>query len=888
MGLGVLTTINVDFAENEAYEYITLYSGEIDSRFVEIVPLVRGEEYTIPDGTVARLEARKADNKKILLDCEVDFSKNRIRFAFTEKCLAVEGVIACQIGLYGDDNRFLASSYFYADVIRGVLSGNGSVFGCGCDNVESSDEYQSFRVALLSLDEVQKRANAAIEQINANAENADRATESANAAAERVGLIADAMAEELAKATDTNNRIAAEEAKRIENETVRVDNENARVSNEDQRKKDEEERISSESVREGNETNRIAAERTRSDSEAGRVSAEKSRVAAEASRSQSEKARATAENLRMDAERGRASAESQRSSSELSRLTNEDLRINAEKARKAAEEERADAESARKTAESDRVRSEDERESSEILRVSSEEERDIAEALRVASESVRSEAENGRISAESDRVAAEATRVAAEAERSVAYEGFDTRISENTARSSANHKRLTNLERRLSEEAFVTDATVAYQRYVPTDAMPYAMLAEIGGMTRQCTNLLHPPYYQGSTESYGLAFTANDDGTVTVNGTATATTKYIFMHSQTNPIRLVGGRRYVFRLGAESEMRPYIYYKKADGTDQWAQSIVWDDSYDLKQVYMQCNAGSVFDNVTLYPMLNEGEEALPYEPYFPGLRDAKVTAVKSEGANLIPFPYPGASVEKDDGSKIVINKDASLSASGTPTAAISVTIYRGPIPVPLGDMFTISLHGDFSGVSFNAELYDKDGARLYNANNTSKLIIDTANYPLADTLVIGIKRQANGVPMSGTGWPMMNRGDVALPYSPHGTLDTFPIPEAVQALDGYGHGVNETYYNSLVFDLANSVKKFVKVCEKRAYTSGDELLADVVTDGETETVYVMASPVEVDVSGHFTEDNFIEVDGGGTLTAVNEHEYAVPMTVEYMVKEAES
>lgn len=170
MSIDVLKSICVDFSDESLYQYITVFSEEIYSRTIEITPLNNGEEYIIPAETTARLEARKPDNKPILLDSKIDFTNNKIYIELTPKCLDTPGVTSCQIGLYGVDNRFIASSYFYIDVYRSVLGGNGSVNHNGCGNhvVESSPEYQSFRIGLLALDkEIKESQKATDDAINA-------------------------------------------------------------------------------------------------------------------------------------------------------------------------------------------------------------------------------------------------------------------------------------------------------------------------------------------------------------------------------------------------------------------------------------------------------------------------------------------------------------------------------------------------------------------------------------------------------------------------------------------------------------------------------------------------------------------------------------------------
>jgi hypothetical protein len=48
--------------------------------------------------------------------------------------------------------------------------------------------------------------------------------------------------------------------------------------------------------------------------------------------------------------------------------------------------------------------------------------------------------------------------------------------------------------------------------------------------------------------------------------------------------------------------------------------------------------------------------------------------------------------------------------------------------------------------------------------------------------------------------------------------------------------------------------------------------------------YELAEPIITDISDILPADNLIGVEGGGTITMVNEHEYAVPSEIIYQVK----
>jgi hypothetical protein len=49
-------------------------------------------------------------------------------------------------------------------------------------------------------------------------------------------------------------------------------------------------------------------------------------------------------------------------------------------------------------------------------------------------------------------------------------------------------------------------------------------------------------------------------------------------------------------------------------------------------------------------------------------------------------------------------------------------------------------------------------------------------------------------------------------------------------------------------------------------------------------IYAMAEPIEIDISEHLPDDNFLKVEGGGVIRAVNEYKYDAPTTINYINK----
>jgi hypothetical protein len=216
-------------------------------------------------------------------------------------------------------------------------------------------------------------------------------------------------------------------------------------------------------------------------------------------------------------------------------------------------------------------------------------------------------------------------------------------------------------------------------------------------------------------------------------------------------------------------------------------------------------------------------------------------------------------------------------------------------------------------------------------------------------------------------YPMINKGATALPYARFREPQTIPIPSAVQALDGYGCGLNGSFYNHVSWNADgsvtfNKVTKRVELTGKESWDLGStsdsvtdynryicydfsapfettkhcshfKYLGDTVSaynpngeglasgasgsynysvdfafrkDGSFPTLdsfkaylaqqYAAGTPVTVefldrdagteviDISDLISKDNLIGVEGGGDITMVNEHEYAVPSEIIYQLK----
>jgi hypothetical protein len=371
-------------------------------------------------------------------------------------------------------------------------------------------------------------------------------------------------------------------------------------------------------------------------------------------------------------------------------------------------------------------------------------------------------------------------------------------------------------------------------------------------------------------------------------------------------------------------------------------------------------------------MLNEGTEALPYEPYYEGLRDTKVTELVSEGANLIPFPYHkevGYEYTKS-GVTFTVLADGGISVVGKPTDTVLYEVVNSNLGNICEPNVQYVVGGNVPNCAVVAHITPISGpaqATIWieasaNASNNSKIM--PSGYKLY-RICLYLGTGAVGTDVSAIVYPTLNRGSTAKPYSKGGVVDTFPISAELRAfLDdkGYGRGV-EGYPNYIDFErkvfVQNTYRKVFDgteaiqmlnistvvengknkkmafnglapqsittkadvvgayaICNKYALQSANNVwnglngfytdnkwlhiydanyqtveawkahLAELDANGNPLTIeYALAEPIEIDISAYLTDDNFIEVEGGGIIRAVNDYEYDAPSEINYMLKE---
>ncbi len=142
--------------------------------------------------------------------------------------------------------------------------------------------------------------------------------------------------------------------------------------------------------------------------------------------------------------------------------------------------------------------------------------------------------------------------------------------------------------------------------------------------------------------SKGYSIYVNDDNSITINGTPTEEQYPVLCNNLTLPpgtYTISGGKG-----GSNTTWQMYVYLPNTTQKYYFANHITGYYTFTLKEeqtgkITLILRKDATFDNLTIYPMLNKGTEALPYEPYEEEL--ITIDETTPFGKNLIPT-YTGA------------------------------------------------------------------------------------------------------------------------------------------------------------------------------------------------------------------------------------------------------
>lgn len=349
--------------------------------------------------------------------------------------------------------------------------------------------------------------------------------------------------------------------------------------------------------------------------------------------------------------------------------------------------------------------------------------------------------------------------------------------------------RLSSMEGALDGTYFhfetITDLTT--KQAVPEDAMTYARIDEIDGLTKASTNRLALlPNTELGTGTNGYDTSCDYHVWVDENG-------YLCIDSGGNDtgissiLSLPGSLFKNIPDGAT--VSTYVRYVSGSANGGYAagenphisfpfcsvMDVAMTDGATFTETKTfgtdrMMQAVGCFDNLKLAVTVVEGSTPVDEPVYYEGFKSAKVTAVKSYGKNL----YDG---------------DAEITLNG----AYDVRILCRP-DVEGTTHFSFNMEGTYENQGGIFKIVFTDGTEFIVGPTT----LDTA---LTFTKKIRHIQLVNWALCVGRIYDIqLERGSTATEYKPYvGLLDTYTVPSEVQALEGYGIGISQTNNNGIDF-----------------------------------------------------------------------------------------
>lgn len=214
-----------------------------------------------------------------------------------------------------------------------------------------------------------------------------------------------------------------------------------------------------------------------------------------------------------------------------------------------------------------------------------------------------------------------------------------------------------------------------------------------GKSVQRSKNLLTYPYVSTTKVVDGLTFTDNYDGTITINGTSTATASFQFnSYNLTNPYFLEPGTytysgcpsggsiptngryTYYFQLSTIN-MNGDITYHDADIGS--GKTFTIDTRQSLLYAIFYVNAGITLDNVTIGPQLEVGSTVTNYVSPVPSFNSPlKIESIGDKSSNLLPYPLSISGESTLNGIEIK-ESGGIINLSGTASAFTSIPITNG-------------------------------------------------------------------------------------------------------------------------------------------------------------------------------------------------------------------
>ena len=298
---------------------------------------------------------------------------------------------------------------------------------------------------------------------------------------------------------------------------------------------------------------------------------------------------------------------------------------------------------------------------------------------------------------------------------------------------------------------------------------------------RDCTiygncerNLISYPYLMTTKTENGITFTDNGDGTVTVDGTATADATFRMSY-----FTVKKGVTYYLSGCPKGGSRSTFYFwlrgYDADIGNGLKIAPTRDFTNNFEIVIKQ---GAVVDNLVLKPQLELGEAATAFEPYKevgdPNTESGKyILPVTVSGKNLLPYPFRYHNIYGvKNGITVTDSGNSSITLNGT--AAANTVVYietSGRYPLAAGKYFLSGKPSDITGFRLTAGATGNDGSTLlYVTDDGAGAVFDISGIANKDDyqgVTIAIRIDKGTVFDNFVLKPQLELGETATDFEPY-------------------------------------------------------------------------------------------------------------------------
>lgn len=292
----------------------------------------------------------------------------------------------------------------------------------------------------------------------------------------------------------------------------------------------------------------------------------------------------------------------------------------------------------------------------------------------------------------------------------------------------------------------------------------------------------------------GVTFTKNKDGSITMNGTATAEITYpINVNTTTNTRTVLLKANSKYRMLSSYESGKYttqVFYSKNNAMT-YSSSLIETVEETKAGMYIRVYKNAVLDNVTIYPQITKGEEYKLYVPY-------NSLEFKDVGSNVLELSKGTVTLNgvtlTSDGETITINGTVSgnypaVKLTNGLKAAISletlVNNYISERVAQLEDIKDCTIQSIISGGSstFTPYIgsYNKTVRELWYGIGTPAITIQTSSTSLIAIYLGGKGSTYNNYKIK----IGINKGTVAKAYEPYKQqTECFPLSEGQKLMEG--------------------------------------------------------------------------------------------------------